>query len=179
MAWLIVRFSPLLRLQARYRLRGALQSVCDPDDLVNDVWVTALPRLGDLRERDGRMTPVLLRLLGTTLLHKANHLIVKHLRRSDMQAARDELHRLADDITTACSKAQEEELHRAVVDALLELDESDREVLVLRGIEQLPNEDAARLVGVSAGALTRRYHKALERLRHRLPGSIFDELPTP
>lgn len=58
LAWLITRFSSLLRLQASYRLRGTLRRIYDPDDLVDDVWVAVLPRLGDLEERGGRMTPV-------------------------------------------------------------------------------------------------------------------------
>jgi DNA-directed RNA polymerase specialized sigma24 family protein len=49
-------------------------------------------------------------------------------------------------------------------------------VLLLRGIEQLPNKEVARLLGVDDATATRRYQKALERMRQALPGSIFAEL---
>ncbi len=79
-AWLVARFSPLLRAQARYRLPGGLSRLVDADDLVDEVWMVALPRMAELRERDGRHTPVLLKFLSSTMLNKINNLIAKHLR---------------------------------------------------------------------------------------------------
>ena len=50
-------------------------------------------------------------------------------------------------------------------------------MIVLRGIEQIANDQVAQLLGVTASAITRRYQRALEKLRRRLPGSVFDKLP--
>ena len=72
--------------------------------------------------------------------------------------------------------ASRDEAMQAMRAALWELDEPDQEVLVLRGIEQVPNEAVAKLLGLTPGAVTRRYQRALARLRHRLPGPMFDEL---
>lgn len=184
LAWLIARFSPLLLAQASYRLRGPLRQIYDPEDLVADVWVTMLPRLGDLNERSSRLTPVMLRFLSTTLLNKANHLLEKYLARpthvpsdSSRTAGGDLVDRLPAEISNATRVAQRQEAFTAVHAALAELDEKDHEVIVLRGIEQVANDDVARLLGVTPGATTRRYQRALEKLRVLLPGSILDELP--
>ena len=182
LAWLIARFSPLLLVQANYRLRGTLRRVYDPEDLVDEVWLAALPRLEDLKERDGRLGPVLLRFLGTTLLNKANQWIEQALTHRRMgepalgSSSMPGIERLQISFEDACSRAQHDEATGALRSALAELDEKDREVLILRGIEQLPNEGVAQLLGVTPGTATRRYQRALERLRVRLPGSIFEEL---
>jgi len=76
---MVERFTPWLLVQARYRLGGRLKHLCDPEDLVNDVWAVAFPRLRGLDARDGRYTPVLVRFLSTTLLHRLEDLIDKHL----------------------------------------------------------------------------------------------------
>jgi RNA polymerase sigma factor (sigma-70 family) len=181
-AWLIARFSPLLLVQAGYRLRGSLRRLHDPEDLVDEVWLATLPRLGDLRDRDGRLGPVLLRYLGTTLLNKANQMIQRALKQppvagalSDGSSRAPPLDGLPASYSDASSVAARDEAMLALRAALAELEE--REVLVLRGIEQVPIDAAAKLLGVTPGAVTRRYQKALARLRLRLPGSIFDELP--
>ena len=79
-AWIVARFSPFLLMQARYRLHGGLRRICTPEDIVDEVWLVTLPRLGDLRPRDGTWKPVLLKFLGTTLLNQVNTLLTRHLR---------------------------------------------------------------------------------------------------
>ena len=60
--------------------------------------------------------------------------------------------------------------------ALAQLPAEEREVVVLRGIEQLPNREVAKMLGVDDSAVTRRFQRALQRLRELLPGSLFDEM---
>ena len=127
----------------------------------------------------------MLKFLSTTLAEQGqSRLIEKHLTRPRQVGSSDSstsgsdlLERLPADITHASTLAQRDEAFTALHAALDELDEKDREVLVLRGIEQVANDEVARLLGVTPGAITRRYQHALEKLRKRLPGSILDELP--
>ena len=60
--------------------------------------------------------------------------------------------------------------------ALAALPEPLREVLVLRGIEQMPNGEVARRLELSDSAVTRRFQAALQQLREALPDSVFDEI---
>lgn len=176
LAWLAQRFQPLLRAQARYRLGGFGARALEPDDLVGEVWAVALPKLAALDTRDGRATPVVLRFLSTTLLQIANNHVRKSLRRGDAPRADAELEGLSDAGRRVLSEVGAREESRALQAAIDELAERDREVVLLRGIEQLSNADAATLLGETPNAVSLRYRRALERLRARLPGSVFDEL---
>jgi RNA polymerase sigma factor (sigma-70 family) len=180
-AWLFARFSPLLQVQAAYRLRGPLRRLYDPEDLVNEVWIITLPRLEDLRERDGHLGPVLLRFLGTTLLNRANQLIARELGRprvveGDKSVGTPALERVPDSLATASTLAEQDEAMRSMRKALGELEVKDREVLVLRLIEEVPNEVVAKMLALTPGAVSKRLKSALEHLRQHMPVSIFGEL---
>jgi RNA polymerase sigma-70 factor (ECF subfamily) len=69
------------------------------------------------------------------------------------------------------------EAHSAVQEALGRLDPDDREVIVLRGIEQSPFDEVAAVIGTTPDAARKRYGRALQRLRALVPGSVYDELP--
>ncbi len=183
MAWVVERFTPLLRAQATIRLRGPAQGMCEADDLVQEVWAVALPRLESLRPRDERLSPVLIRFLATTLLNKVNNLMMRRLRRGEHLAshnARDSatpaVERLPDSVTGALERAARDEAVEELHAALERLGERDREILVLRGIEQIDAGDVARKLGLKPSAVSMRYRRALERLAETLPGSIFEEL---
>ncbi|GJM21740.1 MAG: DNA-directed RNA polymerase sigma-70 factor [Planctomycetota bacterium] len=173
--WIVLRFTPLLLAQARYRLRGRMASICDPEDVVNDVWLAALPKLHRVEPRAGRFTPVLLSYLSSFVLNRVNTLVMKHLR--DKPSSTPSIpSALPAQTLGAITRAVSAERRDAVLTAIEELDELDREVLVLRGIEQRPGPEVAERLDVSPGALRVRYHRALKRLRDRLPGGVFDEL---
>jgi len=175
--WIVTRFTPLLLAQARYRLGPTLAAHADPEDVVQDVWATALPRLAGLGLRDGRATPVLLRFLCTTLLHRVNNL----LRRAATAAASATptgagTSAVPADTPGPRTRAIAHEGARLVLAAIDELGERDRELVVLRGIEQNDVADVASALGLSPNATAQAYRRALARLRERLPDSVFAEL---
>jgi RNA polymerase sigma-70 factor (ECF subfamily) len=185
-AWIVARFSPLLRIQADYRLRGRLRRLYDPEDLVDEVWAVALPRLADLRARNAHLGPVLLKFLGTTLLHKTNNLLRRALRAGPTEpslpgvsgsAGGDPLDRLPADVSGVLTRARRDEAREAVRAAIERLGPAEREVVVLRGIEQVSNQEAARALGAGPSTVAMRYRSALGKLRALLPDSVFDELP--
>ena len=78
--------------------------------------------------------------------------------------------RLVTSATSPTQQAQRKEQRERVRRALERLAERDREVLVLRNLEQLPVADTAAVLGISAGAVKVRHLRALERLRALLEG---------
>ena len=56
------------------------------------------------------------------------------------------------------------------------LSDEDRQIIVLRGIEQLPYKVIASNLGVADSALMMRYSRALKRLREHLPSDVAEEL---
>ena len=184
--WIVRRFTPLLLKSAEYRLGKRLRELHDPEDIVNDVWLAVLPSIAELTARDGRYTPVLLRYLTRTLLFRINNLIQKHIRGKPPKAHRprqgaggegadpvDDLLAHATGIVTRIVRRETRDLVTEAIDAL---EERDRELIVLRGIEQRPYKEIAPLLGRDPKVLAVQYQRALEKLRRKLPGSVFEEL---
>lgn len=177
--WIIGRFTPVLLIAAERRLGPHLRRFYDAEDVVNELWVATIPRLSELVPRADRLTPVLLRYLSTSLVSRINNLARRFAR--DRRQAVDGAavgvgaERPAE-ITDAVSRVARGEDHRILREALGELSESDREIIILRGIEQGANQEVARALGVPAGTAAVRFHRALERLRTRLRGTVLDDI---
>jgi RNA polymerase sigma-70 factor (ECF subfamily) len=62
----------------------------------------------------------------------------------------------------------DEEIRRRVQEALARLDEMDREILQLRAFEGLENDEVAQILELEPGTASKRYGRALLRLRHAL-----------
>lgn len=77
----------------------------------------------------------------------------------------------------AVSQAIKAETKSAVWEALDRLSPTDREVVLLRGIEQSPLRAVAASVQSTPEAVRKRYHRALAQLRSFVPRSVFAELP--
>ena len=75
--------------------------------------------------------------------------------------------------TRASEAALRAEQELRLLAALETMDAVDREVLVLRHLEQLTNGECARVLGLQESAATKRYIRALKRLKEilsALPG---------
>lgn len=173
--WLVTRFTPLLRAQADHHLRDFPEQ--RSEDLVSDTWLAALPKLAHLEPTGTRLTPPLVKFLSQTLLF----LVKNQLRKAVRRSPRDVAVRVADQelpaetlgvVTRVVREEHADQVHRCIA----ELDRLDRDVVVLRGIEQRSNEVAGVLLGLPPGTVASRYSRALQKLRDRLPGVIFDEL---
>lgn len=182
-AWLVTRFSPLLRRQAAHRL-GRLADDSAVDDLVQDVWLWALPRLGRVRPHDGRYTPSLLAYLGARARGAANDHLERLLKRrtreeelpEDSRVVASHANPLAAEVRDALASASARELRERLDRALDQLDEPSRTVLLLRGVEGLTNAEAAEELGERQNTTAQRYRRALAKLRELLPLSVLDEL---
>jgi RNA polymerase sigma-70 factor (ECF subfamily) len=72
---------------------------------------------------------------------------------------------LIDTDRTPASAAIQQELQRRLTDALSQLDEADREVILMRHHEQLSNQDVAATLELTEAAASMRYLRALRKLR--------------
>jgi len=174
--WVITRLTPLLMVQAEYRLGPALRQQVDPEDLVSEAWLVALPRLAEFA-RHPRATPVLLKFLTTTMTFRVNHLLRRRMTASHAvppaaAAAMPEAAR-ATGVVTNVVRSELADVVRQRIDSL---DPADREVLVLRGIEQQPSQAVAVMLAITPAAVDQRFSRALKRLRESLPDSAFEDL---
>ncbi len=86
---------------------------------------------------------------------------------------------LAESGVSPSGAASSKEVREILADALESLDETDREILMLRHFEQMPNKDIARLLGLSESGASLRHLRAMDRMQAALaargltlPGSL-------
>ncbi len=87
--------------------------------------------------------------------------------------------RLLGKLTSPIQAAVRAERKQQLQEALNSMDPIDREILVLRHYEQMTNVDAAAALGIEKAAASKRYTRALERLRELLadlPGGVDGDL---
>ena len=180
--WLVRRISPALLVQAEYRLGRTLRRLHDPEDVVNDVWLAALPKLGSLVAAPGRHVPALVAYLSTALLHRVGRLQQRWLHEKRAASVGDGASNASTpsdppaDATSAISRAIRNEHGAEVQRAIAGLGDQDREILVLRGIEQHTAAEVAAVIGLTANAVNVRFHRALGRLREAVADSVFSDL---
>lgn len=72
---------------------------------------------------------------------------------------------LLDGERTPASAAIHRELQRKLDAAITQLDEDDREIILMRHREQLSNQESASILGLTEAASSMRYLRAIRRLR--------------
>jgi RNA polymerase sigma-70 factor, ECF subfamily len=182
--WVVTHFTPFLLAQAHYRVGRHLRGLYDPEDLVQRTWAIALGRLETIQPRRERFTPVLMRFLSSVLLQDYRNLLRKHInRRRELEADRasrdaseDQMAQIPATASGVTTKAVRSARVAELWEAMQKLSDDDREVLILRGIEQLPFKTIAEKVGVNIGTLRWRYHEALKRLKPLFPVQMIEEL---
>src|SRR5579884_2927740 len=188
---LTVHREPLRRLIG-LRLDPALAARLDASDIVQDVLLEAHRRLQEYLKNPGMPFHLWLRHIAK------DHIIDAH--RRHRQAQRRSLDReqslvpafladhssyelagqLVDPELTPATEAMRREMQRRLDAAIAELDEDDREIILLRHREQLANQDVAHALGLSEAATSMRYLRAVRRLRSvLLPDAASDQSSAP
>lgn len=173
---LLERHRAALRRMIALRLDRGVAHRVDASDVVQDVLLEASRRLADYL-RDPRM-PFHLWLRHLALdrmidLHRRHHAQRRDVGREQRLRAApfgdhsslDLAAQLQDEELTPAAAAIRKELAQRFLAALDQLDEQDREVILLRHVEQLGNSATAEALGLAPAAAGMRYLRALRRLR--------------
>ena len=168
-----------LRRMVAIRMDQRLASRVDPSDVVQETLAEAarkLPRY--VEERRLPFYPWLRELAWEHLvrLHREH---VKAGRRTILREdafepglSQESVMELANQVaakgTSPSGQALREEARQRVRDALTRLRPQDREILVMRHLEQLKVEEIAAILGISKNAVMMRRLRAFERLRQLL-----------
>jgi RNA polymerase sigma-70 factor (ECF subfamily) len=185
---LLARHRDRLRRMVRVRMDRRLAARVDPSDVVQEALAAAAAKLSDyLRRRPLPFYPWLRRLAWERLVKLHRRHIRAHIRSVAREDARlpalpDEsalelARRLIDPGTSPSHRLVQEELRDRVQAALAQLNAVDREVLVMRYLEQLANAEIGSALGISEGAVKMRHLRALERLRGLLAGQLGEDSP--
>jgi RNA polymerase sigma-70 factor (ECF subfamily) len=158
------------------RLDPALAGRVDASDVVQDVLLEASRRLDDYLANPAMPFHLWLRHMAMDHVIDAHRRHRKAQRRSldreqsirpaladssslDLSAA------FLDHELTPASAAMKQEMQRRLQSAIAELPDDDREVIVMRHVEQLSNQEVAAALNLSEAAASMRHLRALRRLR--------------
>ena len=181
---LLDRHRAALRRMVALRMDRALERRVDASDIVQDALVEANRRLAEYLA-DPRMP------FHLWLRHIARDRLIDAHRRHRVAARRSldreqPLHaagvldrssvdlagQILDRELTPAAAATQHELERRFQAAIELLDETDREVVLLRHFEQLSNQETAEVLGLSQPAAGMRYLRAVRRLRALLDPAL-------
>ena len=172
---LLARHRPALLRFVGLRLDTRLNPRLDPSDVVQEAQLEVARYIRDYLERE----PMPFWLW----LHRTTYQNLIRLRRAHLDAAKRSVRRevalpdassillarkLFADAPWPGQHLVDEEIRRRVHEALTTLDEIDREVLQLRAFEGLENDEVAQVLGLEPGTASKRYGRALLRLRQAL-----------
>jgi RNA polymerase sigma-70 factor (ECF subfamily) len=173
---LLVRHQERLRQMIAVRLDRRLAARLDPSDVLQEVLAEAFEKLSDyLQERPIPFYPWLRQLAWERLAKLHRH----HLQAQKRSTLREQPWQWEPSDESALALSNRllargsgpsghlmlEELRRRVREALIRLRERDREILVMRYLEQLSTREMAAVLGIAEGAVKTRHVRALERLR--------------
>jgi RNA polymerase sigma-70 factor, ECF subfamily len=177
---LLVCHRARLRRMVAVHLDRRLSARVDPSDVVQEALANAARHLDEyLRDRPLPFYPWL-RQFAWERLCKLHRLHIHAKRRSinreepDMplpnESVRQLAHRLLAGGTSPSRRLSRQEQREQVHAALAELAPQDREILVMRHLEQMETAEIAAALGISEGAVRNRQFRALMRLRTLLEG---------
>lgn len=172
---LLDRHRPRLRRMLQVRLDPRLSARVDPSDIIQEAMVDASRKLPEyLAVRPLPFYPWLRDIAFRRLLDQHRRHVLAEKRAVTREAESLPLtdHStmlLASQFVAAGSSPSrhmmQDELRARVRAALDQLDAKDREILVLRHLEQMPSSEIAALLKISIGAVKMRRLRAIERLR--------------
>jgi RNA polymerase sigma-70 factor (ECF subfamily) len=167
-----------LRRMVEFRLDARLRGRVSTSDVLQEAYIDALKRL---RHFQADAEVPLFVWLRTVTIQRLIQVHRQHLGAGIRDAAREvSLGRLAPeassemiaefiaDQSSPSMAAQRGEALAQLREALDGLDPIDREVLALRHFEDLNNHEVAALLGIQPAAASKRYVRALERLKDAL-----------
>jgi len=177
---LLDRHRQALRRLVELRLDPAIKRRIDASDIVQDVLVEASRRLKEYLTNPAMPFHLWLRHMAKDRLIDA-HRRHRGAQRRSMdreqpllaagsvdQSTLELAAQLRDPELTPAAAATWQETLRRFQAAVEQLDDTDREVILMRHFEQLSNQEIAQALGLTGAAASMRYLRAVRRLRNML-----------
>jgi RNA polymerase sigma-70 factor (ECF subfamily) len=176
---LFSKYRDRLGRMIQFRLDGRLKGRVATSDVLQEAYIDALKRLPHY-QADPEM-PFLIWLRWVTM-QRLVEVHRQHLGAQMRDAGREvtlgaggplaassaKIAEFIGDLTSPSQAAQRSETLAQLGRALDGLDPTDREVLALRHFEELSNQETAAVLGIQPAAASKRYVRALERLKGAL-----------
>jgi RNA polymerase sigma-70 factor, ECF subfamily len=169
------KYRKILLCVVESRMDSDLAQRIDPSDVVQEALLEAFTRMADFQRRKPMPLGSWLRETAIQQLGKAvrrHRLAGKRSVRRQVSWEQSSVYRLAEQVTAVVNTAQDhhektEEAARTL-EALGRLSPLDREILMLRYVNGLANQDVAQVLDVSETVASKRHCRALVRLHDSL-----------
>jgi len=190
LAELFARYREPLRRMVTLRLDQRLTGRVSPSDVLQETYVDAMKRVPHLFENPDMPFFVWLRwIAGQRSVEVHRQHLGARMRVAGLEISLDKTYpaaassaclaaHLAAGLTSPSRAAIRGETLAQLEKALESLDPIDSEVLALRHFEELSNNEVASLLGIQKAAASKRYVRALTRLKEALanvPGFLTDQ----
>jgi RNA polymerase sigma-70 factor (ECF subfamily) len=168
---LFAQHRPALRAFVDLRLDPRLRARVDPSDVVQETQMEAFNRLADYLEREPMPFGVWLRKTAYERLlkvHRHHDAARRSVRREAAWPERSSLllaRRLGAGGSSPSKQLADRELARQTRQALARLTNADREILLMRAVEELPYQEIGCLLDIDPAAARKRYGRALLRVQ--------------
>lgn len=185
LAALFSRHRERLRRMVEFRLDARLKGRVSTSDVLQEAYIDALKRLPHYQADPDVPFFIWLRTVTVQrLIDVHRHHLGAQARDAarevrlgaggggggSIEASTEKMAGLVGDLTSPSQAAQRGEIMARLREALDGLDPTDREVLALRHFEELSNHEVAALLGIQSAAASKRYVRAIERLKRALEG---------
>ena len=172
---LLTRHREAVRRVIALRLDPAIAQRVDASDVVQDVLLEVSKRLQDYLRKPAMPFHLWLRHIAKDHLidaHRKHHQAQKRGVNREQplvrpgwndQSSLDLAAQFVDQELTPASAAIRQELEHRLHTALAQLDEEDREMILMRHFEQLGNQEIAGTLGLTEAAASMRYLRAIRR----------------
>ncbi len=186
LAALFSRHQGRLRRMVDFRLDARLRGRVSASDVLQEAYIDALKRLPHFQADPDVPFFIWLRTVTVQRLIDVHR---QHLGAAGRDAGREvringndsievsseRMAELMGDVTSPSFAAERQELKGRIREMLDRLDPTDREVLAMRHFEELSNQEVAAALGIRSSAASKRYVRAIERLKEALEGSDHSE----
>lgn len=168
-----------LKMMISARLDRRLYGRVDPSDVVQEVNVEAIKRFNEFSQLENLPFITWLRSLAkqkiAEIMRRNIGAQVRDVRREigGVLSADDESSMIltnyyARQLASPSSVVSRGEICQLIMDAIVQLGESDRTVILLRHVDQYTAEETAAELGISANTCRQRYLRALRKLKDLL-----------
>lgn len=180
---LLASYRERLKRMIRLRMDGRLRDRIDASDIIQEAYLDAFVRLEEyLRKPKASFFLWLRFLVGQKLIDLHRHhfgVKARDVRQEEFRLHHGVLPQPTSEVlaaqllghyTTPTQAAVRAEMKIRLQEALNNMDALDREIIALRHFEQLSNSEAAEELGLQKPAASKRYVRALRRLKKLLSG---------
>lgn len=174
---LLERHRAALRRMVDMRIDPVLERRVDASDIVQEVLVEANRRLSDYLQAEPMPFHLWLRSLARDRLidaHRRHRVAARRsidreqplaAKRAPDRSTLELIDELCDPGLTPAAAALREEMAAQFREALDQLSETDREIVLMRHFEHLTNQEIAQALDLTEAAASMRYLRAIKRLR--------------